>query len=65
MEQASDLVARMRAKSGPSQRALAERAGRTRSTIVRIEAGEMRAMQHGRGGECERPWTWGGGGLVR
>jgi transcriptional regulator with XRE-family HTH domain len=41
MEQASDLVARVRAESGLSQRALADRAGCTRSTIVRIETGEM------------------------
>jgi transcriptional regulator with XRE-family HTH domain len=41
MEQAHDLVARVRAESGLSQRALADRAGCTRSTIVRIEAGEM------------------------
>ena len=35
------LVAALRAQSGLSQRALADRAGCTRSTIVRIESGEM------------------------
>jgi transcriptional regulator with XRE-family HTH domain len=41
METASDLVVRVRAESGLSQRSLAARAGCTRSTIARIEAGEM------------------------
>lgn len=41
MRQASELVARPRADSGLSQRALASRAGCSRSTILRIEAGEM------------------------
>lgn len=37
----SDLVAWLRAESGLSQRELSARAGCTRSTIVRIESGEM------------------------
>jgi transcriptional regulator with XRE-family HTH domain len=41
MQDASELVATVRADSGLSQRALAERVGCSRSTIARIEAGEM------------------------
>ncbi len=41
MSTPQELVARVRSESGLSQRALARRAGCTRSTIVRIESGEM------------------------
>lgn len=41
MKEASELVARVRAESGLSQRALAGRVGCTRSTITRIESGQM------------------------
>ena len=41
METPAQLVAELRVSAGLSQRALASRAGCTRSTIVRIENGEM------------------------
>ena len=41
VREASEIVVGLRAGSGLSQRALAERVGCTRSTIMRIEAGEM------------------------
>lgn len=41
VQDASELVAAIRAGSGLSQRALAERVGCSRSTIARIEAGRM------------------------
>ena len=41
METPAQLVAELRITAGLSQRALASRAGCTRSTIVRIEKGEM------------------------
>ena len=41
MQQAGELVIAVRAESGLSQRALAEQVGCSRSTIARIETGEM------------------------
>ena len=41
MNEATELVATVRRESGLSQRALADRVGCSRSTITRIEAGEM------------------------
>jgi len=41
MQPASELVASVRKESGLSQRALAERVGCSRSTVARIESGDM------------------------